>query len=174
MKNKLIKIIPLCLALVILLPLVKIAGAAAVYTGTYQPVLAMYSIGYDSGLKGSETYYIKTRHQLEYFYGQNKVRYSLETNRQSGKKYEVGNFLEYIAKYDDKWFEKNDLAIVKTMAGSSMIYYRLKDVEYKDFTAIITITIDAPNRVSADMAGCFIFVEFKKQSGISDATVNFV
>lgn len=174
MKRKIRKIIPYCLVLIILVPLVRITDAAAIYIGTYKPALLMYGIGYDSALIGFEVDLFKTRHELDYFYGQNRVRYSLDTSRTSEEKYRINNFLEHIAKYDDKFFEKNDLVIVKSISGSSMICYRLKSIEYKYSTAVITITIDAVNTVSTDASGFFTFVEFKKRGDITDAAVTFV
>ncbi len=104
---------------------------------------------------------ISTKEELNNYYETNKNAYYLERVEKVYSDTTIG-FLDEADKYDEEFFEKNDLIFVITENGSGSIRHNVESVEFSDNRAVITVKNKIPEICTDDMAYWHIFISVPK------------
>lgn len=116
------------------------------------------------------TYVIESQQQLlEYFNG-NKHRHGLgkrgENSTSKNRRFE-----EVISKYDEQFFEENNLVLILLNSNSGSIKYNVDSYKIIDGVMNVTISEKRPEYMTCDMAGWHIIIETDKVE-INSVNVN--
>ena len=116
---------------------------------------------------------IDSKEELEAYYEANKDTFDLERKEQIYSDSTIG-FLDACDKYDDAYFERQNLVLIILEEGSGSIRHEITDVRRKrdengfsDGWAI-TIKSKAPEVVTDDMAEWHLFLEVQMGKVIKD------
>lgn len=82
-------------------------------------------------------------------------------------------FLDAIDKYDEKYFENNDLIIVYFTSSSGSYYYELRNIKVGENIINIDINRKAPGpHITFDMVGWLLIVEKEKSVSTDKIEIN--
>lgn len=105
-------------------------------------------------------FHIKTIEKLNLFKEQKSEFFSLEHGYD-----EIPSFEEVVKKYDEKFFENNELLIVYKTSSSGSYRYKVVDVvETSNSLTVYVGQANSPEIGTDDMAGWFLYVETPKLS----------
>lgn len=114
--------------------------------------------GYHAGMQYPRITVIRSRAELDAYYEANKNLYNLE--RRDGS---IAGFLNACDKYDEVYFESQDLILVLLEEGSGSVRHEVTGVRQDPVSGNWTITIKRriPEIGTSDMAEWHIFVEIQ-------------
>lgn len=121
------------------------------YSPYYEEMDDIFVFNNKEGLDG----YIKT----------NNEKYLLDVGT-----VEYNSFVQLTSGYDDKYFEKKDLAVIRVKKGTGSCKFSLKDIEYEDGNLLVTInTYYDKEYVDGMLTGFHVIVEIDKLEGFKNA-----
>lgn len=129
--------------------------------------------GYSEGRSYPYHVVIDSKEELEAYYEANKGTFDLERREKVYSDSTIG-FLDACDKYDDAYFERQNLVLIILEEGSGSIRHKITDVRrnwdengFSDGWAI-TIKSKSPEVVTDDMAEWHLFLEVQMGDAIKD------
>lgn len=127
--------------------------------------------GYIEGEEYPKTLWITNTTELSNYYQSNKEKYGLGSVKNPLADQTIG-FIDAIEKYNDTFFETNDLILVVLEEGSGSIRHSVKEVSvtpsglnHIEYCIQPTIERIVPENGTCDMAGWHIIIEISKEYG---------
>lgn len=129
--------------------------------------------GYSEGEEYPKAFWITSVKELEEYYDLNKEKYFLESIEQPASDRTIG-FVDAVKKYDDAFFEKNDLIFALLEEGSGSIRHEVTGVKLLpshidriQYYIQPEIKRIVPEIGTDDMAEWHIIIEVSKDCGMS-------
>lgn len=129
--------------------------------------------GYSEGRSYPYHVVIDSKEELEAYYEANKEHFDLERKKVVYSDTTIG-FLDACDKYDDAYFERQNLVLIVLEEGSGSIRHKITDVRRRwDENGAylgwnITIKSTSPEVVTCDMAQWHLFLEVQMGNVIED------
>lgn len=127
--------------------------------------------GYIVGEEYPKTLWITNTTELSNYYQSNKEKYSLDSVENPLSDQTIG-FIDAVEKYDDTFFETNDLILIVLEEGSGSNRHSVKEVtvtpsglNHIEYCIQPTIEIIVPEIGTCDMAEWHIIIEISKEYG---------
>lgn len=110
---------------------------------------------------------ISSKEELKSFYKKNKELLYLEHREKVYADSTIG-FIDVIEKYDEKYFKKNNLALIYFTEHSGSITHEIKDISINEEIIYISIKQNYPEYLTCDMAGWLLILEIEKGLNVTD------
>lgn len=112
-----------------------------------------------------DIFVFNTREGLDDYIKTNNEKYLLDVDS-----VEYNSFVELTNDYNEKYFEKKDLAVIRVNKGTGSCKFSLEDVEYEDGNLLVTIkTYYSREYVDHILTGFHVIVEIDKLEGFKNA-----